>query len=758
MIVTILFSYAITIGTTFNGILSPGFHNLTLILITLTVAGWLFVRWRSGWVWHRTPLDGVFILWIAAFLISLLANTESWRRIAIGLWYVSAYIGVWYMLSDVISNDGMKRDMLVDGLLICGIAVLIFGYFQARNWFFVTLPLIGEGLLPFSLPRPVSLLGNPNALGNFLVVLIPFPLTRMVYARGRMTRIGMGLYAVLTIFLLFLTYSRGAWLGLGLGIFVWLLLLLLQNGLLSASRLRGWWQKQNDGMKILTAGLSLVIIIGFAAGLLIFLRSFSEGGRGTDLRTSIYGHALTLFTEKPITGHGLFTFGRGFSRLESIPPVTPHSHAHNVVLHIAAELGVIGLAALFTTVAVIFWMARRNWRDSNARGRTTLVGAISAVVAFGVHQLTDIPAMTPAVALAGLVALALVMIPVHAVSVQTTWLKAGHPIAVAGLWLLLLVTGFWSSAQYQQYVDALQYASQTRDFRGAAARLQSIIDADPGLPLYDKEQGLLLGLAAYEGDVDAARQGVEVYERFLSREPGYAIAWANLAALQWQLGEREAGVEAMRRAVELAPESWQLAVNLANYEQGLGNRDAANAAYDHVIKIYPDAVLFPDLPELSVRQLISSTQNQLSVPGQVVQLLNNGQLQFAQQAWAENPQPGSTIKYVIDALLALAEDNRTAAEDALAKAARVAGSALDDAWLGVGRARLARFDGDDAEAERQLEGVHTALTKDTLDGDFRDGLSIAYAQFLRIGIPRQFLPQLYYSTSDPVLINLLENT
>lgn len=59
-VVVALFVYLLSLGATFNGIVSPDIGVMTLALIAILVAVWLFIRWRSGWQWYRSPLDGVF--------------------------------------------------------------------------------------------------------------------------------------------------------------------------------------------------------------------------------------------------------------------------------------------------------------------------------------------------------------------------------------------------------------------------------------------------------------------------------------------------------------------------------------------------------------------------------------------------------------------------------------------------------------------------------------------------------------------------
>lgn len=747
IVVTILISYAM-IATTMNGVLTPDFRLPTLGVMGVTVGVWLLLHWRRGWVLHHTPLDGVMVLWVIAFVISLIANLESWRRIAIGLWYVVAYIGVWYLLHDLLANKAVSRETLVDGLLITGIVILIFGFVQARVWLTQTLPLIVSGNLAFSLPRPVSTFGNPNTLANFLLVLIPFVLVRLLSARVLVGRITMGIYACLALLLLFLTYSRGAWIGAAVAALVAGVLLVAQRNLLSRRALAAWWVQRGSLARTLAAA---ILVGGFAVGLfafLIFIDSFRESGRSTGLRTDIYQTALTMFAEKPLTGHGLFTFGRGLARLQSVPPTTPHSHAHDAPLHIAAELGILGLTALTGTLFVMFRAAWRNWQSIADRQRMSLSAAIAAVVGFGVHQLTDIPAMTPAVALVGLLALALMMTSVNPVPLVSTVRQWGHLLAVGGLWAVLLLAGFWSSRVYIDYVSLLSYASRTNDFRGAADQLEAVLAADPGINLYYKEQGLLLGLAAFEGDENAAQDALAAYEHFLTTDPDYAVVWVNVAALQWGRGDRESALASMERAVALAPEAWQFAVNLGNYAGALGRGELARQAYESAVAVYPDITLLPEFEQFYDDGL------ELTIPARVVKLLGGGQVNEAVQVWAQNPQPGSASKFVMDALLALGLDDRVNAEDALAIAQDLAVNDIDRQWVLLGQVALSRFDRDDHAALAALE----LMRHEVFDADFSDGINIAYQQFLRYGFPRQFLPQVYYPVDDPVLLYLIQNT
>ena len=126
----VLWTYAVLGGATGSGTLTPQYASMSLIIIALVVAIWLAIRWRNRWTWHRTSLDASFILWAAAIILSTLANTEASARIAIGLWYALAYLGLWYLLHDALANRGLDHRLLSENLLIGGAIAMLFGYVQ----------------------------------------------------------------------------------------------------------------------------------------------------------------------------------------------------------------------------------------------------------------------------------------------------------------------------------------------------------------------------------------------------------------------------------------------------------------------------------------------------------------------------------------------------------------------------------------------------------------------------------------------------
>src|SRR5258708_7176355 len=223
---TILLTYGALGGGTGEGLLTPQYRNATLAFLAVGAIWWLVMRWKGKWTWHRDPLTAAFALWAFAIGCSLVANLDLWRRIVIGIWFTLLYFGLSSLLHDSITNKRLKRETLIDSMLLSSIPVFIIGYAQLWYWFTNWLQLANIGnVTPFDIPRLSSTLVNPNVLAAFLVSLIPLALMRLMTA-NRLGRILLALYFVLALFLLIITDSRGGWIALaaGLGAFAGLLL------------------------------------------------------------------------------------------------------------------------------------------------------------------------------------------------------------------------------------------------------------------------------------------------------------------------------------------------------------------------------------------------------------------------------------------------------------------------------------------------------------------------------------------------------
>jgi O-antigen ligase len=342
-----------------------------------------------------------------------------------------------------------------------------------------------------------------------MLTLLPLAIARLFTVRGWPTRALFAVYSVLTGGMIILTGTRGAWIGAGVALALLTYLLIRQYRIPINRTIMG--------------GLGGLAVIGAVA--VSLTRGWDTAGR-----TPIYEAAIQMFREKPVTGYGLFTFGRGLLRLVGIvPETTTHAQAHDIFLNVAAELGSVGLAVLLATLAVLFLAARRNWIAAGERelgeDRILIAGAVAASIGFGVHHVFDITAMLPAVTLVGLVALVVAVAPVAPLPVQRPRLRS---VLLGGLVFLLLPTGVWETATYSLYMDGITRATHG-DLSGGIQQMQAARDADPNMPVTLANLAFLQDM---QGRHEEARKSVAALCRL---EPYYAVTPydASLSVLQF---------------------------------------------------------------------------------------------------------------------------------------------------------------------------------------------------------------------------------
>jgi O-antigen ligase len=128
---------------------------------------------------------------------------------------------------------------------------------------------------------------------------------------------------------------------------IWLPVLL--GGLLAFSASLYWLQQQEAAQgKFATKRAEIEEV----------LRGSSTPTYTAGRRLTLYRWALKMFAEKPLTGWGLG--GWSYYALDRDVPAYPH----NLVLEIAAEEGVMGLAALGILLLTVLLALRRIWRSS----------------------------------------------------------------------------------------------------------------------------------------------------------------------------------------------------------------------------------------------------------------------------------------------------------------------------------------------------------------------------------------------------------
>lgn len=200
------------------------------------------------------------------------------------------------------------------------------------------------------LARPYGNISQPNhaSFVNVLAITSIFYLYHQNYLRKKMT-VFFAIAFVLLVIGVSLSMSRAGLVLLAVSVF---------GSLFYA------WKSHKQRFLVLTAGISLAII-GYQLGVWLLVNVFSlyQGGSGAErlasggigLRWVLWDRAWSAFASNPIFGIGYGNYlSHGLQNIEMLDWFEPADNSHNIISHIAAEYGVVGLIAIFGVVIVLF--------------------------------------------------------------------------------------------------------------------------------------------------------------------------------------------------------------------------------------------------------------------------------------------------------------------------------------------------------------------------------------------------------------------
>ncbi len=580
-----LFGYTLLVGGTLNGLAMYDVIGLSLTLlgaVGLAWFGWSFLRRES---YTPSPILTALILLLAAYGLTTLTSTDP-RRSLNALWLVGLYVLVYALVSELLRRE-WPAELFIRALLIAGAILIAYGLVQLlfweRNWLAVS---GGNPPIPPLIVRLNPFLTHANMVAAFVNLLMPLTLVLLLRSRSVVGRVGAAVYLVCAGIVVLFTSSRSGWIGAAAGLGLTGLLWLLTKGWLQSAP----WRRLR--WNVVTAGLALLGLVLVAAAAIVFIRVASHPTHGSlfQSRREYWGPAWRTFLGSPVVGSGPDTYASSYLRESSVPPMALFVRAHSSPLHMASEMGLVGLAAGAGIVAVALRAAVRRWRTASSTAeRLQLAGLAGSLVGSGVHSLFDTPQAVPSISLTLILLLALLEGPAGSGAAgreRGRWWRS----ALASLWLGLLGSGIWMQSAYRPFLEGAALAN-LGDYQAAAPLLDEAAERDPGHALYDLQAGYVYGWLAATADgteqASALGTAIRYLEEGIAHESAYALNHANLAALYWSRGETDQAVEEAARAVELAPRGATFSLNLGVYYEQLGREEAAMAVYSTTLSLQP---------------------------------------------------------------------------------------------------------------------------------------------------------------------------
>lgn len=338
-----------------------GYATDGLVLLLLAVIAEGIVQRRLPW--ERSPLDWPLTAFLAIFLISSLLS--PYRVVAVGATGLAA-------LTIYVAFGPMHRAVRRDSRFIRPIMWAVFlGGLVAAGWAIVLHRITGR---PAFLPE----LGQ-NAVGTTLLIAVLVGLG-LSFSGPIWRRALMAPALAVIAYGLLVTYTRGAWVGAAAGLLTLLIL---------------------AGTRYIWSGVAVVLLvaaIGFTAvrpeqaALAQRVASIVNPSANLD-RIYLARAASAIFADHPFLGTGMHTFPFVYPqyRLQGDPtPPTVKPFAHNILLNMAAEGGILGLGAF---VWILIQPAVSGWHGLQAaptlERRLAIATILATFVGMMVHQVFD---------------------------------------------------------------------------------------------------------------------------------------------------------------------------------------------------------------------------------------------------------------------------------------------------------------------------------------------------------------------------------
>lgn len=371
-------------------VLTPFVSN-TLVGLLLAACGafWLLITLAD--VRDAPKLTPIHLLVLLYWGISIVATALSPVKAAAfsGLVKLTLYL-LMFALAARVLRSAQLRSWIITIYLHVALIVSVYGL---RQWFFGATALATwvDPESPLSkTTRVYSYLGNPNLLAGYLLPAIALSAMAIFAWRSLLPKaLAVTMFLVNTACLI-LTFSRGGWIGL-LVLIVSLLILLVYWWSIHLPRFWRTWS-----LPILLGSIALVLVVAvlFVEPVRDRVLSIFAGRNDSsnNFRINVWLAVIEMIRDRPFLG-----IGPGNSAFNSIYPLYQQPKytalsAYSIVLEVAVETGLIGLACFLWLIVIMlsqgFTQLQRLRQQTNREG-FWLIAAIGILFGMLAHGTVD---------------------------------------------------------------------------------------------------------------------------------------------------------------------------------------------------------------------------------------------------------------------------------------------------------------------------------------------------------------------------------
>lgn len=370
----LLVLYAPITGVYFAVFAAPFVPTMALAGLCIWTAASLVIRSVSdeNFKWRFDGVGLSIIIMLAVLLVSSLASFARMGSLKVWAMYL-VFLGFYFVVINTVKTKeqltGLFRILVISGALVAlyGVMQYLFGWTTSNAW-------IDEEMFEDSVMRVYSTLGNPNVLGEYLLLVLPLSAVYMLKDKWQsLSKYAYALMFALLALCLVLTQSRGCWIGFMISVVIFVT---FYQG--------KWW------------GLIPIVlcILPFVVPQTIVDRLMSVGNM-EDTSTS-YRVYIWMGTLGMMKHYWLGGIGMGEAAFSQVYPFFSYNaitapHSHNLFLQLLVEAGIGGLA-VFVVMQIIFAKKMSDtYRLNDKRSESSMLAlaVASGVIGFLVQSMFD---------------------------------------------------------------------------------------------------------------------------------------------------------------------------------------------------------------------------------------------------------------------------------------------------------------------------------------------------------------------------------
>lgn len=326
----------------------------------------------SGFRWKRNGTGAALMLFLAVLLVSCIFSFA--RSASLTVWVMYFVLVNFYFAVINTMDTREKIYALLRVFVISGVLVAVYGVMQYAFGWTTTNAWIDEEMFEEETMRVYSTLGNPNVLGEFLLLVLPVAVVFFLKDKTKSLSKWCFLGISGIVFLcLILTQSRGCWLGF-----------MLAAALFVTFYEGRWW-----------AFVPLVLCaLPFVLPDSIIERLLSIGDMGdssTSYRVFIWMGAMGI-----VRNYFMGGIGMGEAAFSEVYPLFSYNaiiapHSHNTYLQLLVEGGIPALGMFLAVLAVFFKGTHSGYvcGEKKSEDSAMLLGLASGITGFLLQSMFD---------------------------------------------------------------------------------------------------------------------------------------------------------------------------------------------------------------------------------------------------------------------------------------------------------------------------------------------------------------------------------